>query len=281
LIREISSGTRNMINLSTHSKVRYLIPGNKKPVYFASQGGAEAQLNINADFEDIEVSIHDARCLNPSASLDKEGFELHNHESNIPNFYEIEDQQSAYEKELEEFVLPIVGGKSLLVFDHTLRSDSSDVREKYQIREAAAVVHNDYTNASAHKRARDLLEPEVAEEKLQRRFAIVNVWRTIAGPVINSPLTCCDAQSVAEENVFASERRAKGRIGELELVSYNPSHKWYYYPEMHKEEVLLIKTFDSDDERASRSVHTAFNNPLATPEAPPRESIESRMLIFF
>ena len=59
-----------MINLSTHSKVRYLIPGNKKPVYFASQGGAEAQLNINADFEDIEVSIHDARCLNPSASLD-------------------------------------------------------------------------------------------------------------------------------------------------------------------------------------------------------------------
>ena len=81
--------------------------------------------------------------------------------------------------------------------------------------------------------------------------------------------------------MFASERRAKGRIGELELVSYNPSHKWYYYPEMHKEEVLLIKTFDSDDERASRSVHTAFNNPLATHEAPPRESIESRILIFF
>ena len=48
-----------MTDLSTYSKVRYLIPGNKKPVYFASQGGAEAQLNINADFEDIEVKIND------------------------------------------------------------------------------------------------------------------------------------------------------------------------------------------------------------------------------
>ncbi|GIT20876.1 MAG: hypothetical protein CM1200mP40_05580 [Gammaproteobacteria bacterium] len=46
-------------------------------MYFASQGGAEAQLNINADFEDIEVKINDGRCLNPPANLDKEGFELH------------------------------------------------------------------------------------------------------------------------------------------------------------------------------------------------------------
>ena len=32
------------------------------------------------------------------------------------------------------------------------------------------------------------------------------------------------------------------------------------------------------DGRARRSIHTAFDNPMATPDAPPRESIESRLL---
>jgi hypothetical protein len=80
----------------------------------------------------------------------------------------------------------------------------------------------------------------------------------------------------------ASERRAHDRVGELELVSWNPAHRWYYYPEMTATEVLLIKTFDSShDGRATRSIHSAFHNPLAPADAPPRESIESRMLVFF
>ena len=281
-MHQISSGTRNMTDLSTYSKVRYLIPGNKKPVYFASQGGTEAQLNINADFEDIEVKINDGRCLNPPANLDKEGFELHDHKSMIADFYEIKNQQAKYEAELTTLVLPIIGGEKLVVFDHTLRSDSAEIREAHKIREAAAVVHNDYTFNSAHKRVRDLLDHDEAEAKLKNRFVIVNVWRAIAGPAISSPLTCCDAQSVSEENVFASERRAKDRIGELELVSRSVDHKWYYYPEMNRDEVLLIKTFDSAaDGRATRSVHTAFRNHLAPIDCPPRESIESRMMVFF
>jgi len=271
-----------MLDLSTSASVRYLIPGEEKPVYIASQGGADAQLSINAEFEDMEVKIHDARQLNPAATLDREGFELHTHNSGVKDFYTIEETQTSYEQELTELVLPILGGKSLLVFDHTLRSDSAQVRETHGIREAAAVVHNDYTNASARKRVRDLLEDKEAVEKLDRRFAIVNVWRSIAGPVINSPITCCDAQSVTESTVHASERRAVDRIGELELVSFSNSHKWYYFPEMTKDEVLLIKTFDSaTDGRAKRSVHTAFDNPLAAENTPPRESMESRMLVFF
>jgi hypothetical protein len=87
---------------------------------------------------------------------------------------------------------------------------------------------------------------------------------------------------LVETDCVASERRAKDRIGELELVSFNSEHRWYYYPEMTGAEVLLIKTFDSaKDGRARRSAHTAFNNPLAPPGAPPRESVESRLLVFY
>ena len=179
-------------------------------------------------------------------------------------------------------VLPILGGKAIHIFDHTLRSDSAEIRATHKTREAAAIVHNDYTITAAHKRLKDLLGDTAAEEKLKNRFAIINVWRSIAGPVIKSPLTCCDAQSVSEENVFSSERRAKDRIGELELVSHNAGHKWFYFPEMKNNEVLLIKTFDSmNDGRAIRSIHTAFNNVLAPKDAQPRESMESRMLVFY
>ena len=51
---------------------------------------------------------------------------------------------------------------------------------------------------------------------------------------------------------------------------------------MQPEEALLLKTFDAAlDGRARRTIHTAFENPLAPPNAPPRESMESRLLVFF
>ncbi|SVE02018.1 uncharacterized protein METZ01_LOCUS454872, partial [marine metagenome] len=130
---------------SIRAVVHYLIPGDGKPIYYASVGGADAQLNIsNAEFEERVVSINDARDQSIPASLDKEGFSLRSHDSEISDFYELADQQQRYEEELRDLVLPLVGGSNLLVFDHTLRSDSAAIRSQYNTREPAAVVHNDY-----------------------------------------------------------------------------------------------------------------------------------------
>lgn len=264
------------------AKIRYLIPSNEKPVYIASAGGAAAQLNINADFNDKFVDICDARQRQNPAQLESEGFELHSHISGVADFYSLATQQSQYEAELRELVLPITGADEILVFDHTLRSDSATIRSQHNTRETASIIHNDYTQASAEKRVRDLLDSDEAVKRLRSRFTIVNVWRSIAGHVEKTPLACCDAQTLAEQDVIASERRAKERIGELELVSFNPDHRWYYYPQMNPQEVLLIKTYDSvRDGRARRCIHTAFDNPLAPRDASPRESMESRMMVFY
>jgi len=262
--------------------LRYLIPTGERPIYIASRGGADAALKIGAEFEDRQVIVHDARCLEPPASLDQEGFALVPHKSKVTDFYQLESCRSLYEAEITELVLAASGASEALVFDHTLRSDSSAVRGRHSTREPASVIHNDYTDASAAQRVRDLLPAEEAERRLQLRFAIVNVWRSIRGTVWNSPLTCCDAMTLASGDLIAAERRAHDRTGELELVSWNPAHQWYYYPEMTASETLLIKTFDSArDGRATRTIHSAFDNPLAPPDAPPRESIESRLLVFF
>jgi hypothetical protein len=264
------------------ASVRYLIPSGQRPVYIASRGGADAALDIAADFEDRAVTVHDARRLDPPASLDREGFALLHHATRVSDFYALETERSLYEAELSEMVLAATGGAGAQVFDHTLRSDSRSVRGRRASRETASVIHNDYTDASARRRLLDILPPGEAQQRLAGRFAIVNVWRSIRGTVWNSPLALCDASTLARGDLVAAERRARDRIGELELVSWNPAHRWYYFREMDERECLLIKTFDSArDGRATRSVHTAFDNPLAPADAPPRESIESRVFVFF
>jgi hypothetical protein len=271
-----------MSNHVTKARIRYLVPSGDKPVYIASRGGADAALNIGAEFEERAVDMHNARCLRPSASLDRQGFSLARHATKVQDFYDLDAIRSTYEAEIIERVLDATGGAAARVFDHTLRSDSRDVRGARRSREPAHVVHNDYTDGSAGTRLRQVLPAEDAERRLQARFAIVNVWRTIGGTVLSSPLACCDAATIAEDDLVASERRSAERIGELQLVSWNPAHRWYYYPEMRRDEALLIKTFDSArDGRARRSIHTAFANPLAPPDAPARESLESRLLVFF
>jgi hypothetical protein len=271
-----------VVKLDTHARLRYLVPTGERPVYIASTPGADAALDIGASFEDHDVLIRDARRLSPEATLDRQGFSLVRHHTSVVDFYTLEASRADYEDEITRLILAATGGSGALVFDHTLRSDSRDVRGRRSTREPASVIHNDYTDASARKRLLDLLPDAEAERRLDQRFAIVNLWRTVAGTVHQSPLACCDASTLQPTDLVASERRARDRIGELELVSWNPAHRWYYYPAMRADEALLIKTFDSaTDGRARRSVHTAFDNALAPPDAPPRESIESRLLVFF
>ena len=55
-----------------------------------------------------------------------------------------------------------------------------------------------------------------------------------------------------------------------------------YFPKMQADEAVLIRCFDSAREGAARfSAHTGFDDPTSPPDAPPRESIEVRTLVFF
>ena len=87
---------------------------------------------------------------------------------------------------------------------------------------------------------------------------------------------------MSEENLVGSELRYPDRTGETYVVTYNPGQRWYYFPKMTADEVVLIRCFDSAREGAARfSAHGAFDDPTTPPDAPPRESIETRALLFF
>jgi hypothetical protein len=66
------------------------------------------------------------------------------------------------------------------------------------------------------------------------------------------------------------------------MFHFSANHRWYYFSAMGPAEALLLKCFDSiRDGRARFTAHTAFADPTAPPDAPARESIEVRALVFF
>jgi hypothetical protein len=182
---------------------------------------------------------------------------------------------------MEALVKAQSGASRVVVFDHTLRTADDAAREARQIREVVRRVHNDYTEWSGPQRLRDLL-PLEADALLQRRFAIVQVWRPIRYPVETFPLGICDAESLSPADLVVSERRYPNRIGQTYAITYNPAHRWYWFPRMRREEALVFKVYDSLEHGVARwTAHTAFEDPTSPPGARPRESIEIRTLALF
>ncbi len=145
-----------------------------------------------------EVSVHDGRKNKLSSSLDVEGFQLVSQKTAVADFYDDLQLERTYHEEVKALLKETTGAARVEVFDDTRRSASLERQRVKNIREPADIVHNDYTARSGVKRLRDHFADDVdeAEELLQRRFAIVNVWRSIAGPVVNNPLVLCDAATV-------------------------------------------------------------------------------------
>jgi hypothetical protein len=147
-------------------------------------------------------------------------------------------------------------------------------------RQPVARVHVDHTEKSGPQRVRDLI-PEEAETLLQGRVQIINLWRPIRGPLLDSPLAVCDARTVKPGELVGSDLVYPNRVGETYSVKYNPDHQWFYVPGMTADEILLLKCFDSrTDGRARFAPHSAFVDPTTPADALPRESIELRTLVF-
>jgi hypothetical protein len=58
--------------------------------------------------------------------------------------------------------------------------------------------------------------------------------------------------------------------------TYNPNHRWGYFRDMRRDELLFIKVYDSDDGKSWRGAHTGFEDPSAGPAKVARESVDVR-----
>jgi hypothetical protein len=227
------------------------------------------------------MTIRNGRPLADEFDLEVTGFEFVKHETRVRDFFDAEELKSVYYPEVEALVKKVSGASRVIVFDHTLRSGDEAERETKLVREPVFNVHNDYTEWSGPQRVRELL-PDEAEDLLRRRFAIIQVWRAIDQPIQANPLAIADARSLAPRDLIRAERRYPHRVGETYRIGYNPDHRWFYFPQMRRDEALVFKVFDSaKDGRARFTAHSSFVDPTTPPGAPPRQSIEARTLAFF
>lgn len=226
------------------------------------------------------MQIRSARPIAADISLDVQGFQLVEHDTQVRDFYSADEVESVYYPEVEALLKATTGAEKVVIFDHTIRSLAR--QSQPGMREPVLRVHNDYTLSSGPRRVRDHLPAEEAEQRLKARFAEVNVWRPIRGPLESQPLAVCDARTIAPMDFIASDLIYPDRVGETYAFAHNPSHRWYYVPRMERTEALLIKGYDSTEHGTARfTAHTGFEDPTTPAGAAPRESIEVRALIFF
>ncbi|MBV8167215.1 MAG: methyltransferase [Alphaproteobacteria bacterium] len=262
------------VTQSVTATLHYLKRGTEKPTrYVGAPPPGVPQWNGIDDPHPIE--IQDARGREAEFSLDRNGFALVRAPSLVRDFYDPAEVERVYYPEVEQLLRERVGAARVVIFDHTVRNGGRNGGREHSRR-----VHNDHTVNSAPRRVRDHLGAD-ADALLQHRFGIVNVWRPIRGPVLDSPLALCDAQTFTDADLIASDLVYSHVRGETSSVAYDPRHRWYYFSAMQPDEAVLIRVHDSaEDGRARLSFHTSFENPAA-PGAPPRESIEVRALVFF
>jgi hypothetical protein len=227
------------------------------------------------------MRVYDGRAVHAQLSLDSEGFALTHHESAVSNFYDPKEVEAVYYPEVERVMKEVTGATRVVVFDHNVRCAPMAKRGENGAHEPVKFAHNDYTIKSGPQRVRDLV-PDEADRLLRHRFALINLWRPIRGPVEESPLAVCDAHSIAQRDFVPTDLKYRDRIGEVYSLAFNPNHRWFYFPQMQRNEALLLKCYDSmEDGRARFSAHSAFEDPTSPPNARARESIEARTLVFF
>ena len=266
---------QNHVNAS----IRYTVNTGVKPVSLSRTLGGRIEY-LNSTFEERVVKVRNGRDEVDDFVFDRHGFVFVNHATLVADFYDKTVVETDYYPEAGTLIKRVTGADRVHIFDHTVRSGDV-VQQELGTREPLKQVHNDYTNRSGPQRVRDLL-PEEAEDLLQRRFMIVQVWRPIGATIVSEPLAVCDAQSLAETDLIITERRHPNRVGETYTLSYNLAHRWYYFPKMRRDEAIVFKVYDSATDGRSRfTAHSSFDDPGTPENAPPRESIELRALVFF
>jgi len=257
------------------ASIRYVVAGEKAVFY---PGDRERSYWPG---EEHRVPIADMRTRAADLALERNGFVLLREPTAVTDFNDPVQVRSVYYREIEALVKRLLGSEKVLVFGEVVRSDSKTTRDG---RLPAYGAHVDYGDRTVRQFTVDMLGSEAAEHWLRGRYVLMNLWRPIS-TVYRTPLALCDASTVLEADLNDSEVR--GGLDDPNRpplygfnLSYSPRHRWYYAPHMEPAEILAFKLFDSDRSRVQLTGHTAFDDPNAAPDAPPRESIEVRTISF-
>lgn len=226
--------------------------------------------------------------------LHTSGFKLVNSPSAVRNFYDHEEVMATYYAECKSLAAHLTGAHTTFTFDHIIREPdrqySAGGTNGLQIETGPdrggghiSTVHMDYTDQTKWDKYLDLHGETVPDAEI---VYALNFWRPLSASVDDNPLAVCDARTVKKEDLqetvvygYGADNYSWHDIGiETFNVTARAHHKWYYYPGISPDDVLVIKSFDSAGVVGTTCPHASFMHP--EPKGVPRRSIELRVLCF-
>jgi hypothetical protein len=268
---------------TVEAELFYLAEMSERPVFH----GVDPS-KTNLALEPHKVQITDARTLTEAPSLEREGFTLVRHETRLSDLRDRDQLEGRYLQEVAELIKAVSGAAEVRASPGPVAryTDREDQARSEGTAPAARFVHTDYTDVSARSYfLPQIIDPEEALRRY-RRITVYQTWRALSGPPQDIPLTVADGRSVRRADMVTADTILGDEYGrdqafEYSMCRYNPQHRWCYFSNMRTDEVLVFKGYDFDPATPARLFHTAFDDPSAPPDAPPRASIEARAFAFF
>lgn len=290
-------------------------PEKMQPVITAF---AEFRKRVNGWTHMVTTEFSDGRALE-GAGLDTTGFTLLPHRTNVVDWNDENEVQQTYYPDITQYVQKLTGADLAFCNDHSIRQ-TEDIDKKddkiatedpqmdplgLSMKNPLPVVHNDFTPTYAESLARalELDDPSEARmatfgllghlkaagvtgEDLRTKYdvKVVNAWRNCSEhPLETMPLAMCDRRTVGHQGELVDHvLNIKGGVlpTVTSMHSDSDKHKWYWYPDMTNEEVLLFKTYDSAESSSRGQLHSAFQ-PHGSKPVRGRFSCEARVLCLF
>ena len=228
------------------------------------------------------VSVESIR-KNKNNNFEKCGYEVVKHRTKF-NLKNISNNLDGYKEELNIFLYKRFNFVESYIFDLTRRSNSKIGAKNIDgNRQPADRAHVDYTVKSGKNRAQDIIGKKKFVKILNSGMRIIqlNLWRPLCKTVLSSPLAFAIPSTVLKKDLIATDQIFPDRIGEIYHLAYNKNQKWLWVPKMQRNEVLLLKGWDSNNgSKVPKFVpHSSFNLKNQNIVKYPRESIEARIFL--
>ncbi|KAK4194398.1 methyltransferase CmcJ [Triangularia verruculosa] len=246
--------------------------------------------NIELEFGKPQV-IQDIRGREAEFTLDSNGFQVCHQRSALGAWEKAHDIEVIYLPEVEALLRNELGPDvtGIKIFDWRLRRnvphkhagiDRIDLNDKSNYLLPVTTAHIDQTPRGVLSRVEQQMGKQ-AEALLRGRVRLINIWRPIKHSVQDWPLALCDGSNLEAADLLATDHITKGYVGETYNLLYRDKYRWYYLNQQTPDEVILFKMFDSKRQvKAHACPHASFKHNDIPLNAPPRESIEVRALVF-
>jgi hypothetical protein len=255
--------------------------------------------------ENVPITVEDMRYMDPKPTFASHGYEYRSHVTNVtpdelalgkdtPESKKyIEDN---YMSEVVDIIKEVTGGAEVVANGFRLRHQVKDGMNVVKSKVAFGTVnaiHVDRDPTNAHFRLKTSVGEEKAEELMKKwkgkKWASVNVWRTIGDTVEKWPLMFVNRHGISDwtydthmihvNTIGDPAELDRGAKGHETVLLNDPRYQYHYASKLTKDEVLVFASFHSDPKQVVP--HGAFWDDNSPEIAPSRRSIEARCWVFW